>query len=87
MTVALHKTTDLLLHLLCVGQYTNWIYEMLYMVSQPALESSLNTVFDLYDDTIALVHLDHVGPNIATMVTSHVVVGFILSPFELVRTR
>ncbi|GJJ75154.1 mitochondrial fusion and transport protein UGO1 [Entomortierella parvispora] len=69
------------------GQYTNWIYEMLHLFAQPTLEATLNDTFDLYDDTIPLVHLDHVGPNIATMVTSHLVVGFILSPLELVRTR
>ncbi|KAG0212470.1 hypothetical protein BGX33_003615 [Mortierella sp. NVP41] len=69
------------------GQYTNWIYEMLHLFAQPTLEATLNDTFDLYDDTIPLVHLDHVGPNIATMVTSHLVVGFLLSPLELVRTR
>ncbi|KAG0362188.1 mitochondrial carrier domain-containing protein [Gamsiella multidivaricata] len=69
------------------GQYTNWIYEMLHLFAQPTLEATLNDTFDLYDDTIPLVHLDNVGPNIATMVTSHLVVGFILSPLELVRTR
>ncbi|KAG0199293.1 hypothetical protein BGX28_007422 [Mortierella sp. GBA30] len=69
------------------GQYTNWIYEMLHLFAQPTLEATLNDTFDLYDDTIPLVHLDHVGPNIATMVTSHLVVGFVLSPLELVRTR
>ncbi|KAF9436434.1 hypothetical protein BGZ76_003996 [Entomortierella beljakovae] len=69
------------------GHYTNWAYEMLHLFAQPTLEATLNDTFDLYDDTIPLVHLDHVGPNIATMVTSHLVVGFILSPFELVRTR
>ncbi|KAG0249372.1 hypothetical protein BG011_009373 [Mortierella polycephala] len=69
------------------GQYSNWAYEMLHLFAQPTLEATLNDTFDLYDDTIPLVHLDHVGPNIATMVTSHLVVGFILSPLELVRTR
>ncbi|KAF9582593.1 hypothetical protein BGW38_010999 [Lunasporangiospora selenospora] len=69
------------------GQFTNWTYEMLHLFAQPTLEATLNDTFDLYDDTIPLVHLDHVGPNIATMVTSHLVVGLILSPLELVRTR
>ncbi|KAG0365174.1 mitochondrial carrier domain-containing protein [Gamsiella multidivaricata] len=69
------------------GQYTNWVYEILHLFAQPTLEATLNDTFDLYDDTIPLVHLDRVGPNIATMVTSHLVVGFILSPLELVRTR
>ncbi|KAF9985227.1 hypothetical protein BGZ65_011396 [Modicella reniformis] len=69
------------------GQYTNWIYEILHLFAQPTLEATLNDSFDLYDDTIPLVHLDRVGPNIATIVASHVVVGLILSPLELVRTR
>lgn len=60
---------------------------MLHLFAQPTLEATLNDTFDLYDDTIPLVHLDHVGPNIATMVTSHLVVGLVLSPLELVRTR
>ncbi|KAF9917879.1 hypothetical protein BX616_011018 [Lobosporangium transversale] len=69
------------------GQYTNWLYEILHLFAQPTLEATLNDTFDLYDDAIPLVHLDRVGPNIATLVASHVVVGFILSPLELVRTR
>ncbi|RUS14225.1 hypothetical protein BC938DRAFT_477483, partial [Jimgerdemannia flammicorona] len=69
------------------GQFTNWLYEMLHLFLQPTLEGTLNDVFDLYDDTIPLVHLDSVGPNVATLVTSHLVVGVLLSPLELIRTR
>lgn len=69
------------------GQYTNWVYEILHLFLQPTLEGSLNDMFDLYDDTIPLVHLDRVGPNLATLVGSNLIVGFILSPLELVRTR
>jgi fusion and transport protein UGO1 len=75
---------------LCVcflGQFTNWTYEILHLFAQPTLEATLNDTFNLYDDTIPLVHLDRVGPNIATIVASHVVVGVLLSPLELVRTR
>ncbi|KAI8346597.1 hypothetical protein B0O80DRAFT_467839 [Mortierella sp. GBAus27b] len=57
------------------GQFTNWVYEMLYLFAQPTLEATLNDTFDLYDDTIPLVHLDPVGPNIATMATSHLYTG------------
>jgi len=60
---------------------------MLHLFAQPTLEATLNDTFDLYDDTIPLVHMDRVGPNFATMVVSHVVVGFVLSPLELIRTR
>ncbi|GAN10791.1 mitochondrial carrier protein [Mucor ambiguus] len=69
------------------GQYTNWIYEISHLFLQPTLEGSLNDLFDLYDDTIPLVHLDHVGPNLATLVASNLIVGFMLSPLELIRTR
>ncbi|KAG0300959.1 hypothetical protein BGZ98_008734 [Dissophora globulifera] len=69
------------------GQYTSWVHEMLHLFAQPTLEATLNDTFDLYDDTIPLVHLDRVGPNLLTMVTSHLVVGIILSPLELAHTR
>lgn len=69
------------------GQYTNWLYEILHLFLQPTLEGSLNDMFDLYDDTIPLVHLDRVGPNLATLVGSNLIVGFLLSPLELIRTR
>ncbi|KAI8638015.1 mitochondrial carrier domain-containing protein [Parasitella parasitica] len=69
------------------GQYTNWIYEISHLFLQPTLEGTLNDMFDLYDDTIPLVHLDHVGPNLATLVASNLIVGFVLSPLELIRTR
>ncbi|KAI8329603.1 hypothetical protein EDC96DRAFT_452353 [Choanephora cucurbitarum] len=69
------------------GQYTNWLYEISHLFLQPTLEGSLNDMFDLYDDTIPLVHLDHVGPNLATLIASHLIVGFLLSPLELIRTR
>ncbi|ORX61560.1 mitochondrial carrier [Hesseltinella vesiculosa] len=69
------------------GQYTNWLYEICHLFLQPTVEGSLNDAFGLYDDTIPLVHLDHIGPNLATLVASHVFVGIILSPLELIRTR
>lgn len=69
------------------GQYTNWLYEISHLFLQPTLEGSLNDAFNLYDDTIPLVHLDHAGPNLATLVGSHAIVGALLSPLELVRTR
>ncbi|KAG9323924.1 hypothetical protein KVV02_004341 [Mortierella alpina] len=84
-TIAKHPTEGYLS--LWKGQYTNWVYEILHLFAQPTLEATLNDTFDLYDDTIPLVNLDRVGPNMATMITSHLVVGFILSPLELVRTR
>ncbi|KAI9026518.1 mitochondrial carrier domain-containing protein [Phycomyces nitens] len=69
------------------GQYTNWVCEVLHLFLQPTLEGTLNDMFDLYDDTIPLVHLDRVGPNLATLVASNLIVGFILSPLEIIKTR
>lgn len=54
---------------------------------QPTIEGSLNDAFNLYDDTIPLVHLDSVGPNIATLLFSYLATGIILNPLEIVRTR
>lgn len=60
---------------------------MLRTVLRPGLESSLNDIFGLYDDTIPLLHLDSVTPNISTIVVSHLVIGLLLSPLEIIRTR
>ena len=54
---------------------------------QPGFESSLNDVFGLYDDTIPLMHLEKIAPNLITIVVSHIVVGVLLSPLEIIRTR
>ncbi|KAG0089171.1 hypothetical protein BGZ93_004382 [Podila epicladia] len=69
------------------GHFANWVYEMLHLIAQPTLEATLNDTFGLHDDSIPLAQLERVGPNFATMVVSHVVVGFVLSPLELIRTR
>ncbi|KAL0093929.1 mitochondrial carrier domain-containing protein [Phycomyces blakesleeanus] len=64
-----------------------WVYEMARACLQPALEGALNDVFGLYDDTIPLMHLDNVTPNMTTMVASHLAIGILLSPLEIIRTR
>ncbi|GBC00831.1 hypothetical protein RclHR1_03990008 [Rhizophagus clarus] len=69
------------------GQFASWLYDMGHLFLQPTLEGALNDAFDLYDDTIPLIYLDRVGPNIATLVTSHLVVGVLLSPLEVIQTR
>ncbi|KAJ3299324.1 hypothetical protein HK104_009349 [Borealophlyctis nickersoniae] len=58
------------------GHFTNFLFNASYTVLQPALEEAINDVFDVYEDT-----------NPATLVLSHVVVGGLLSPLELIRTR
>ncbi|KAJ1926957.1 hypothetical protein IWQ60_003357 [Tieghemiomyces parasiticus] len=69
------------------GQFTGWVYEMAQLLTQPTLEGYLNEIFNLYDDTIPLVHLEHIWPNLGTLVGSHVITGVLLSPLELMRTR
>ncbi|KAK9723055.1 hypothetical protein K7432_002164 [Basidiobolus ranarum] len=69
------------------GQFTNWIHDLGEVLFQPSIEAILNDSFDLYDDTIPLVHLERALPNVVTMVTSHVVTGVVLSPLEVIRTR
>ncbi|KAI9293132.1 mitochondrial carrier [Neoconidiobolus thromboides FSU 785] len=64
-----------------------WIYNMLHLFLQPSIEGTLNDTFDLYDDTIPLVHLDSAGPNIATMMVSNLAAGLLLNPLDLIRTR
>ncbi|KAJ3092318.1 hypothetical protein HK102_008629 [Quaeritorhiza haematococci] len=69
------------------GHLSDYLYDMLHMTLQPAVENYLNDIFDIVDDSIPIIHLDHVGPNLATLVTSHTVAGLLLSPLELARTR
>ncbi|RKP38206.1 mitochondrial carrier domain-containing protein [Dimargaris cristalligena] len=69
------------------GQFTGWVWEMAQLFIQPTLEGYLNEMFNLYDDTIPLMHLDHVWPNLSTLIASNVITGVALSPLELVRTR
>ncbi|CAO3587110.1 unnamed protein product [Absidia cylindrospora] len=69
------------------GQRVGWIYDILRSFLQYTIEHHLNDIFGLYDDTIPLMHLDSVTGNLTTMLTSHVAVGLILSPLEIMRTR
>ncbi|KAJ1980120.1 hypothetical protein H4R34_002578 [Dimargaris verticillata] len=69
------------------GQFSGWLWEMAQLLVQPTLEGLLNDTFNLYDDTIPLVHLDHYLPNLSTLVSSHLITGVLLSPLELIRTR
>jgi fusion and transport protein UGO1 len=69
------------------GHGTYWLRELLHTSSQPAVEGFVNDRLGLYDDTIPLQHLDKPLPNLVTMIASHIVVGVLLSPLELIRTR
>ncbi|KAJ1659729.1 hypothetical protein IWQ61_001223 [Dispira simplex] len=69
------------------GQLTGWLVEMGQLMIQPTLEGALNDLCNLYDDTIPLVYLEHFLPNLGTLVASHALTGWLLSPLELLRTR
>ncbi|KAI9322079.1 hypothetical protein DFJ73DRAFT_785668 [Zopfochytrium polystomum] len=58
------------------GHLTGFLYNSLFLYLQPAIEESLNDTFDVLDDTHPL-----------TSAASHILVGTILSPLELIRTR
>ncbi|TPX45153.1 hypothetical protein SeMB42_g01590 [Synchytrium endobioticum] len=58
------------------GHVTSFLESMAFAVFQPSLEETLNDFFDVYDD----VHL-------ITLTMSHIIVGAILSPLELIKTR
>ncbi|KAI7885672.1 mitochondrial carrier [Lichtheimia hyalospora FSU 10163] len=66
------------------GQRLAWIHDLLWGIMQPGLRAFLNDTFGLYDDSVAV---DKIWPNVITSVVSHVIVGVLLSPLEIIRTR
>lgn len=54
---------------------------------QPSFENLINKTFNLYDESIPLIQMDKIGPNLASLIASYTITGFILSPLELVRVR
>jgi len=69
------------------GHFSNWVYEILHVLIQPSIEGIINRTFDLYDETLPLIQMDKVIPNLTSLVVSYTITGFILSPIELVRVR
>ncbi|CAO3628083.1 unnamed protein product [Cunninghamella blakesleeana] len=69
------------------GQRIRWIHDMLRSILQSMCENQLNDLFGLYDDTIPLIHLDSITGNLTTTLTSHILVGLLLSPLEILHTR
>ncbi|ORX87153.1 mitochondrial carrier [Anaeromyces robustus] len=69
------------------GHFLNWVYEILHVLIQPSIEGIINRTFDLYDETLPLIQMDKVMPNLTSLVASYTITGFILSPIELVRVR
>ncbi|KAI8819921.1 mitochondrial carrier domain-containing protein [Fimicolochytrium jonesii] len=58
------------------GHFTSFCHATTYHILQPTLEDTINDVFDIYEDT-----------HPVTLVASHLIVGGLLSPLELARTR
>ncbi|KAJ1835064.1 hypothetical protein LPJ63_001422 [Coemansia sp. RSA 2711] len=64
------------------GALTRWIHNMLDLLLQPTLEGVLNEALGLYE----AAYVDS-APTALTLVASSVVVGWLLSPLEVVYTR
>ncbi|KAJ1932081.1 hypothetical protein FBU59_006490, partial [Linderina macrospora] len=69
------------------GAFTQWAYDMLHLLLQPTLEGALNELLGLYDHAPMGAYIDVAAPSALTLVASSVLVGWLLSPLELVRTR
>ncbi|KAJ1550966.1 hypothetical protein HK096_003958 [Nowakowskiella sp. JEL0078] len=62
--------------LLFKGHLTSFVHNVIFTAIQPTIEEGLNDLFDVYDDS-----------HPATLTISQVIVGGLLSPLELVKTR
>ncbi|KAJ1803495.1 hypothetical protein LPJ75_005865, partial [Coemansia sp. RSA 2598] len=69
------------------GSFSLWVYNMLHLLLQPTLEGVLNEMLGLYDSAPMSTYVDSSAPSALTLVISNAVVGWLLSPLELVRTR
>lgn len=58
------------------GHFTQYLYNCLFEIIEPALEESINDFFDVFEDV-----------NIYSSIISNTITGTLLSPLELVRTR
>ncbi|KAJ1668024.1 hypothetical protein IW140_002457 [Coemansia sp. RSA 1813] len=69
------------------GCFTQWVYDILYLLVQPTLEVVLNEMLGVYDSAPLYTYIDAAAPSALTVVASNLIVGWVLSPLELVRTR
>lgn len=69
------------------GAFSQWVYDMLHLLLQPTLEGAMNEVLGLYDSAPLSTYIDASAPSALTLVVSSVLVGWLLLPLELVRTR
>ncbi|PVU85100.1 hypothetical protein BB560_007146, partial [Smittium megazygosporum] len=71
------------------GSFTKWTQETMNFLLQPTVESMLNYFLDAYSDPSLSISdygdLSTSSPIAALL--SHVVVGYLLSPLDIVRTR
>ncbi|KAJ2551219.1 hypothetical protein EV175_003773 [Coemansia sp. RSA 1933] len=69
------------------GCFTQWLYDILYLLAQPSLEVLLNEMLGVYESAPLYTYIDAAAPSALTVVASSLLVGWMLSPLELVRTR
>ncbi|OMJ19638.1 hypothetical protein AYI69_g6548 [Smittium culicis] len=69
------------------GSFSRWAYEMLHLLLQPTIESVINESTGVYDDSLSLQFNDTGTTSIFAIMASHLIVGYLLSPLEIVRTR
>ncbi|TPX42182.1 hypothetical protein SeLEV6574_g05723 [Synchytrium endobioticum] len=69
------------------GVWTEWMKDCLNAMIQPSVEGALNDYFEVADEGIPLLYADNPWPTLATTVGSQVITEWLLSPFELARTR
>ncbi|KAI9502481.1 mitochondrial carrier domain-containing protein [Coemansia spiralis] len=69
------------------GSFTQWVYDMLHLLLQPTLEVVLNEALGVYDNVPLSTYIDASAPSALSVVASNLIVGWLLSPLELVRTR
>ncbi|OMH86244.1 hypothetical protein AX774_g135 [Zancudomyces culisetae] len=71
------------------GSFTKWFYEMSHLLLQPTIEGLLNEMLGLYDGTNfgSSAYYDMDSPSALTLIASHILVGYLLSPLEILRTR
>ncbi|KAJ1849476.1 hypothetical protein LPJ73_003720 [Coemansia sp. RSA 2703] len=68
------------------GAFTQWTYSLLHLLLQPTLEGVMNELLGVSFASSA-VYIDEAAPSALTLVASHALVGWLLSPLELLRTR
>ncbi|KAI8808886.1 mitochondrial carrier domain-containing protein [Cladochytrium replicatum] len=69
------------------GNFTSWLYDMAQLLLQPTMEGLLSDALQMQNAGINLVDQENLLPNFGTILASHAISGWLLSPLELARTR